>query len=135
MDCTAQHPDPHQWLCMHCPLAAAGGGILIGLCSVMYVICAEEKSEGPTFSKRTISLLGDLVYRQTETAAVDLQLFARHAKRTTVTMEDVKLISRRSDTIVRLPTSNPTSIPLVLVTSFLFSLTSHSSPSSVIGTH
>eukprot|EP00037_Helgoeca_nana_P006977 m.63818 g.63818 ORF g.63818 m.63818 type:complete len:117 (-) comp17815_c0_seq3:3802-4152(-) len=59
----------------------------------------EEKSEGPTFSKRTISLLGDLVYRQTETAAVDLQLFARHAKRTTVTMEDVKLISRRSDTI------------------------------------
>eukprot|EP00037_Helgoeca_nana_P006978 m.63858 g.63858 ORF g.63858 m.63858 type:complete len:109 (-) comp17815_c0_seq4:3982-4308(-) len=74
----------------------------------------EEKSEGPTFSKRTISLLGDLVYRQTETAAVDLQLFARHAKRTTVTMEDVKLISRRSDTIVRLPTSNPTSIPLVM---------------------
>lgn len=112
MDCTAQHPDPHQWLCMHCPLAAAARYFNRSL--LCHVICAEEKSEGPTFSKRTISLLGDLVYRQTETAAVDLQLFARHAKRTTVTMEDVKLISRRSDTIVRLPTSNPTSIPLVL---------------------
>eukprot|EP00035_Acanthoeca_spectabilis_P031994 m.16680 g.16680 ORF g.16680 m.16680 type:complete len:117 (+) comp5079_c0_seq1:50-400(+) len=59
----------------------------------------EETTEGPTFSKNTVSLLSDLVYRQTEVNAADLQQFARHAKRTTVNMEDVKLLARRSESM------------------------------------
>ncbi|XP_063799927.1 centromere protein S [Pseudophryne corroboree] len=49
-----------------------------------------------TFSKQSIAAISEITFRQCETFAKDLEMFARHAKRATITMEDVKLLSRRS---------------------------------------
>ncbi|XP_063291757.1 centromere protein S [Pelobates fuscus] len=48
------------------------------------------------FSKQAVAAISEITFRQFETFAKDLELFARHAKRTTITMDDVKLLARRS---------------------------------------
>ncbi|XP_069097299.1 centromere protein S-like isoform X1 [Pleurodeles waltl] len=55
---------------------------------------AEEKQVH--FSKQTIAALSEVTFRQCETFARDLEMFARHAKRSTINAEDVKLLARRS---------------------------------------
>eukprot|EP00041_Stephanoeca_diplocostata_P003230 m.32925 g.32925 ORF g.32925 m.32925 type:complete len:120 (-) comp14168_c0_seq5:296-655(-) len=56
-----------------------------------------EDAELPQFSRKFYKHLSDLTFRQFSTVAFDLQSFARHAKRTTVSVDDVKLVSRRSE--------------------------------------
>ncbi|NWI31596.1 CENPS protein, partial [Sula dactylatra] len=53
------------------------------------------------FSKQTIAAISEITFRQCENFAKDLEMFARHAKRSTVTIEDVKLLARRSNSLVR----------------------------------
>nr|XP_011725069.1 centromere protein S-like isoform X2 [Macaca nemestrina] len=53
------------------------------------------------FSKQTIAAISELTFRQCENFAKDLEMFARHAKRTTINTEDVKLLARRSNSLVR----------------------------------
>ncbi|CAL1609455.1 unnamed protein product [Knipowitschia caucasica] len=48
------------------------------------------------FSRQTIAAIAETSFRQCEIFARDLEAFARHAKRTTVSAEDVKLVARRS---------------------------------------
>ncbi|GIX85521.1 centromere protein S [Caerostris darwini] len=63
-------------------------------------ICNEsEEAFKVKFSKEFIDMLADLAYRQAGIFAEDLELFAKHAKRTTVNIDDVKLLVRRSKSL------------------------------------
>uniref|UniRef100_H0X487 Centromere protein S n=2 Tax=Otolemur garnettii TaxID=30611 RepID=H0X487_OTOGA len=53
------------------------------------------------FSKQTIAAISEMTFRQCENFAKDLEMFARHAKRSTITTEDVKLLARRSNSLVK----------------------------------
>ncbi|XP_052573419.1 centromere protein S isoform X3 [Peromyscus californicus insignis] len=53
------------------------------------------------FSKQTIAAISEVTFRQCEHFAKDLEMFARHAKRSTVTTEDVKLLARRSNSLLK----------------------------------
>ncbi|KAJ7998455.1 hypothetical protein DPEC_G00205120 [Dallia pectoralis] len=48
------------------------------------------------FSRQVIAAISETTFRQCDVFAKDLEDFARHAKRSTVSMEDVKLVARRS---------------------------------------
>lgn len=48
------------------------------------------------FSKQTIAAISETTFRQCENFAKDLELFAKHGKRTTINADDVKLLARRS---------------------------------------
>ncbi|GAB5590912.1 Centromere protein S [Umbelopsis nana] len=60
-----------------------------------------SENTGKTASPQFIASLADVVYKQMETLAMDVEMFARHAKRSTVSMDDVKvgvvLCARRND--------------------------------------
>ncbi|XP_065594185.1 centromere protein S [Cyrtonyx montezumae] len=60
---------------------------------------AEDK--GVQFSKQTVAAISEITFRQCENFARDLEMFARHAKRSTVTSEDVKLLARRSNSLLK----------------------------------
>ncbi|NXR06411.1 CENPS protein, partial [Semnornis frantzii] len=60
---------------------------------------AEDKAM--QFSKQSIAAVSEVTFRQCETFAKDLEMFARHAKRSTVTTEDVKLLARRSNSLLK----------------------------------
>uniref|UniRef100_A0A3Q1G1U4 Centromere protein S n=1 Tax=Acanthochromis polyacanthus TaxID=80966 RepID=A0A3Q1G1U4_9TELE len=48
------------------------------------------------FSRQVIAAIAETTFRQCDVFAKDLEAFARHAKRSTVNTEDVKLAARRS---------------------------------------
>ncbi|XP_010156687.1 PREDICTED: centromere protein S-like, partial [Eurypyga helias] len=65
-------------------------------------LCQDVAGErGTQFSKPTIAAIAEMTFRQCETFAKDLEMFARHAKRSTVTTEDVKLLARRSNSLLK----------------------------------
>ncbi|XP_042809715.1 centromere protein S-like isoform X1 [Panthera tigris] len=63
-------------------------------------LCEEVASDREIrFSKQTIAAISELTFRQCENFAKDLEMFARHAKRSTINTEDVKLLARRSNSL------------------------------------
>ncbi|XP_072773328.1 centromere protein S isoform X1 [Taeniopygia guttata] len=69
-------------------------------------LCQEvEEDKDVQFSKQTIAAISEITFRQCEIFAKDLEMFARHAKRTTVTTEDVKLLARRSNSLAKVRNS------------------------------
>ncbi|VCW99881.1 unnamed protein product, partial [Gulo gulo] len=65
-------------------------------------LCEEVASDREMpFSKQTIAAISELTFRQCETFAKDLEMFARHAKRSTINTEDVKLLARRSNSLLK----------------------------------
>lgn len=53
------------------------------------------------FSKQAVAAIAEITFRQCENFARDLEMFARHAKRSTVNSEDVKLLARRSNSLLK----------------------------------
>ncbi|XP_060114918.1 centromere protein S [Heteronotia binoei] len=53
------------------------------------------------FSKQAIAAISEITFRQCDTFAQDLERFAKHAKRITVKPEDVKLLCRRSNSLLK----------------------------------
>ncbi|NXU06814.1 CENPS protein, partial [Buphagus erythrorhynchus] len=68
-------------------------------------LCEEvEEDKDVQFSKQSIAAISDITFRQCGTAALPAGCFlilCRHAKRTTVTTEDVKLLARRSSSLLK----------------------------------
>eukprot|EP00051_Salpingoeca_urceolata_P004211 m.63490 g.63490 ORF g.63490 m.63490 type:complete len:108 (+) comp13469_c0_seq2:532-855(+) len=62
-----------------------------------------EEEEGVTFSKLFAASLADLTYRQIGSWTADLEAFARHAKRSTVSPDDIKLLARRDEDLFLSP--------------------------------
>ncbi|XP_038677884.1 centromere protein S [Scyliorhinus canicula] len=52
------------------------------------------------FSKQTIAAIAETTFRQCENFATDLEIFAKHGKRTTVNTDDAKLLARRSKALL-----------------------------------
>ena len=64
-------------------------------------ICSDlEKELGVKFSPEVKATIGHLAVKKTASAAEDLEAFAQHGKRTNVTAEDVKLLTRRNPNLV-----------------------------------
>ncbi|XP_065664517.1 centromere protein S [Hydra vulgaris] len=60
-------------------------------------ICEMKSDEhNVTYSKAFIACLTETVVNKIELFATDLEAFAKHAKRTTINIEDVKLLVRRN---------------------------------------
>uniref|UniRef100_A0A8C6Y078 Centromere protein S n=1 Tax=Naja naja TaxID=35670 RepID=A0A8C6Y078_NAJNA len=58
---------------------------------------AEDKNI--QFSKQSIAAISEISLRQCEIFAKDLEMFAKHGKRGTINVEDVKLLARRSNSL------------------------------------
>ncbi|KAK3839937.1 MAG: kinetochore component CENP-S-domain-containing protein [Linnemannia gamsii] len=60
-------------------------------------ICNAEKDKlNVALTPQFIASLAEIVYTQAETLGKDLEMFARHAKRSTINSDDVKLAARRN---------------------------------------
>ncbi|XP_061905544.1 centromere protein S [Entelurus aequoreus] len=60
-------------------------------------LCQKMEEEHRTkFSRQVVAAIAETTFRQSDIFAKDLEAFARHAKRCTVSAEDVKLLARRS---------------------------------------
>ncbi|KAM9483156.1 centromere protein S [Clarias gariepinus] len=60
-------------------------------------ICQSTAAEcEKEISKQAVAAIAETTFRQCEIFATDLEAFARHAKRHTITADDVKLLARRS---------------------------------------
>ncbi|EEY57299.1 uncharacterized protein PITG_11136 [Phytophthora infestans T30-4] len=82
--------------------------------SILYTvgrICDEEAQKQqqehharprPHMSKEAMALLADLVYKQSEVMATELQFFARHANRKIIKTEDVTLLARKHPNMTNL---------------------------------
>ncbi|CAK7322220.1 Centromere protein S [Vulpes lagopus] len=65
-------------------------------------LCEDVASDKEVqFSKQTIAAISEMTFRQCEHFAKDLEMFARHAKRSTINTEDVKLLARRSNSLLK----------------------------------
>ncbi|KAJ7412385.1 6-phosphogluconate dehydrogenase, decarboxylating [Willisornis vidua] len=65
-------------------------------------LCQEvEEDKDVQFSKQSIAAISEITFRQCEIFAKDLEMFARHAKRSTINTEDVKLLARRSSSLLK----------------------------------
>ena len=54
---------------------------------------------GMKFSPHFIAMLSETTFKQCESLAVDLESFAKHARRSTINSEDVKLSARRNESL------------------------------------
>ncbi|CAO3566168.1 unnamed protein product [Mortierella alpina] len=66
-------------------------------------ICESQRAElNVVITPQLIASLAELVFAQAETLGKDLEKFARHAKRSTINVDDVKLATRRNASLYEL---------------------------------
>ena len=71
-------------------------------------LCTELESElGVKFTPEVVASLGYLALDKAQRSAEDLEAFAQHAKRTNVTGDDVKLLTRRNTNLVNINNKRP----------------------------
>lgn len=71
------------------------------LCDVKK-ICNEVGSgltQKVTFDKQSVELIAEMVWRKVQDYGTDLELFARHAKHTTINADDVRLLVRKNESL------------------------------------
>ncbi|KAK3930278.1 Centromere protein S [Frankliniella fusca] len=69
------------------------------LCDVKK-ICNEVGSglsQRVSFEKQAVELIAEMVWRKVQDYGTDLELFARHAKHTTINADDVRLLVRKNE--------------------------------------
>ncbi|KAG8142375.1 hypothetical protein E2320_006300 [Naja naja] len=71
---------------------------------------AEDKNI--QFSKQSIAAISEISLRQCEIFAKDLEMFAKHGKRGTINVEDVKLLARRSNSLLKYVTQKSDKLSL-----------------------
>ena len=66
-------------------------------------MCEQQLNEKKmTFTKGYLASLNQVVFSQGELIARDLESFCRHAKRTIVNMDDVKMVARRNENLTEI---------------------------------
>ncbi|KJE95601.1 hypothetical protein CAOG_06037 [Capsaspora owczarzaki ATCC 30864] len=74
-------------------------------------ICQREESEmGVKCSKQFLAALAELTYGKCGSLASDLESFAKHAKRSTIQVEDVKLCARKNPSLAKLVAEKATDL-------------------------
>eukprot|EP00656_Telonema_subtile_P056914 TRINITY_DN923_c0_g1_i10.p1 TRINITY_DN923_c0_g1~~TRINITY_DN923_c0_g1_i10.p1 ORF type:complete len:110 (+),score=18.82 TRINITY_DN923_c0_g1_i10:213-542(+) len=64
-------------------------------------ICQEQgENLDVTVSKQSVNVVHQMVLGLMETMALDLEMFASHARRKTIGAEDVMLLARRNESLV-----------------------------------
>lgn len=65
-------------------------------------LCQEtEDKYGVSISQQVVAAISETVWKQAESFAVDLELFAKHAKRSIINADDVKLLVRRNPCLLQ----------------------------------
>ncbi|KAL2067638.1 hypothetical protein VTL71DRAFT_15734 [Oculimacula yallundae] len=67
--------------------------------SVGKLVDEEASSLNTTATPQFIGSMSEMVWAQLENVAIDLESFARHANRSTITTDDVLLMTRRNDAL------------------------------------
>uniref|UniRef100_A0A8C5ZSW1 Centromere protein S n=1 Tax=Marmota marmota marmota TaxID=9994 RepID=A0A8C5ZSW1_MARMA len=99
-------------------------------------LCEEVTSDKEMqFSKQTIAAISELTFRQCENFAKDLEMFARHAKRSTINTEDVKLLARRSNSLHMQEVAEIKKNGLLTFLAWWHEWTSQASPGALTGGH
>ncbi|XP_073007727.1 protein MHF1 homolog [Typha latifolia] len=70
--------------------------------SVISIANAEAKKAGMEISDPVVACIADLAFKYTEQLAKDVELFAQHAGRKSVNMEDVILSAHRNEHLTSL---------------------------------
>ncbi|KAL1935412.1 hypothetical protein VTP01DRAFT_4552 [Rhizomucor pusillus] len=71
--------------------------------SVEQIAQHEADTIGKTLTQDFVASLADVVYKQIESMATDLEAFAKHnSKRSVINVEDVKLLARRNNSLHQL---------------------------------
>ncbi|MQL96574.1 hypothetical protein Taro_029256 [Colocasia esculenta] len=70
--------------------------------SAISIAEAEAKKQGMGISQPVVACIADLAFKFSEQLAKDLELFAQHAGRKSVTMEDVVLSAHRNEHLASL---------------------------------
>ncbi|KAK3088423.1 hypothetical protein FSP39_019053 [Pinctada imbricata] len=68
--------------------------------STMKISEQSIEQEEVTLGRQAIAGIAETVWKQCQQMATDLESFAKHGKRTTVTVDDVKLLVRNSPTLL-----------------------------------
>ncbi|CZT13530.1 related to apoptosis-inducing TAF9-like domain 1 family protein, putative [Rhynchosporium graminicola] len=68
--------------------------------SVGKLVDEEAASLNTTATPQFIGSMSEMVWAQLETVAIDLESFSRHANRTTITTDDVLLMTRKNDALL-----------------------------------
>lgn len=65
-------------------------------------ICQEtEEKYDLSISQQVVAVIAETLWRQAESFAVDLEMFARHARRSVISPDDVKLLVRRNSHLLK----------------------------------
>ncbi|XP_028369555.1 centromere protein S-like [Phyllostomus discolor] len=65
-------------------------------------LCSEAAADTQVqLSRQAVAAIAEVTFRQCENFAKDLEMFARHARRSTINTEDVKLLARRSNSLLK----------------------------------
>jgi len=61
-------------------------------------MCEEQEMNTEVkFGKRIVSTINEIAWRQLKSISKDVEAFSKHGKRSTVNLEDVKLLVRRNE--------------------------------------
>ncbi|CAF1011533.1 unnamed protein product [Rotaria sordida] len=74
-----------------------GSRLKVALHAACGKICEQlQIQSNVTVDKQVVNAIGDITFQQIETFCQDLDVFSKHGKRTTINVDDVRLLCRRN---------------------------------------